>query len=154
MSWQTLKPQLKTLLEGIKTGGTAVFQEVSRTPKFAFTGYPAAYVAESDNESDYSTTIENSRLYSFVIRAFYSTKSIGVDEAIQRLEKIVDAVIDEIDKDSLKPSTTRIVGINMPSKYTWINTFASPSVFGEVEGQELVMAEIRVRIRVIYDITS
>lgn len=149
MSWVTLRPQLKTLLDN-----TGLFQETSAFPKSDFTGYPAAYVVQSDNEGDYNTTTENARIYAFIIRCFYSTKSIGVPTALGRLEAIVDSVIDAIDTDSFKTITGgRVVGISMPAKYQWINTYASPSLFGEVQGQELVMTEIKVRIKVLYDIT-
>ena len=57
------------------------------------------------------------------------------------------------DKDAYKDVSTRVVGQDMPEGYMWINTFASPSVFAQVDGEQLVMAEINVRIRVIFDIT-
>jgi hypothetical protein len=148
MSFQTLRPQLKTLLDN-----SGLFHETSGTPKIEFSGYPAAYVVESDNSGDYDTTKDNSRVYAFIVRIFYSTKSVGVNEALKRLEKIVDAIIDDIDEDSLKPAATRVVGIGMPTKYTWINTFAMPSSFGEVPEQQLITAELKVTIRVIFDIT-
>lgn len=148
MSWQTLRPQLKTILDN-----SGLFVETSGTPKISFTGYPAAYVVQSDNEGDYETTKDNVRVYAFIIRIFYSTKSVGVDTALQRLEQTVDSIIDAIDQDSLKASTSRVIGISMPAKYTWINTYATPSSFGEVEGQELVTAELKVRVKVSVDIT-
>lgn len=149
MSFQTLRPQLKTLLDN-----TGLFVEVSGTPKLDFSGYPAVYVVQSDNSSDYDTTTENERNYAFVIRIFYSTKSLGVASALSRLEQTVDAVLDAIDKDSIKPVGTRVVGVSMPTGYTWINTFAVPSSFGEVDGEQLLTAEIRVRVRVLFNITS
>lgn len=148
MSWQTLRPQLKTLLDN-----TGVFQEVSATPKINFSGYPAAYVAPSDNEGDYDNTTENKRTYAFLMRIFYSSKSIGVATALTRLEQIVDTVIDAIDNDSQKPAASRVIGVSMPANYVWINTFATPSVYGEVEGQDLIMAEIRIQVRILFDIT-
>lgn len=148
MSWQTLRPQLKTILDN-----SALFVETASTPKLQFSGYPAAYVVQSDNEGDYETNKDNIRIYAFVIRMFYSTKSIGVATGLTRLEETVDAIIDAIDQDSLKSSTSRVVGISMPAKYTWINTYATPSSFGEVEGQELVTAELKVRVKVSVDIT-
>lgn len=148
ISWQTLRPQIKTLLDN-----SDEFQDTSGTPELKFTGYPAAYVVQSDSEADYETTSENVRIFAFIIRMFYSTKVVGVGTALERLEKIVDAILDDIDQDSYKGAGSRVIGINMPSGYTWINTYAVPSVFGEVEGEQLVMAEIRVMIKVIRDIT-
>jgi hypothetical protein len=148
MSWQTLRPQIATLLTN-----TGLFQEVSATPKLKFSGYPACYVAHSGNESEYNNTTENSRVYAFTVVLLYSTKKVGVSTALTRLEKKVDSVIDAIDQDSLKSASTRVIGISMPSKYTWINTFATPSVFGQVDAEELVIAELNVSIRVLVDIT-
>ncbi len=148
MSWQTLRPQIKTLLDN-----SGLFQETSAFPKIKFSGYPAAYVVQSDSEGDYETTNENERIYAFLIRIFYSTKNQTVATALERLEKIVDAIIDDIDQDSYKDANNRVIGVDMPTGYTWINTYAVPSMFGEVEGEELVMAEIRVRVKVIRDIS-
>lgn len=148
MSWVVIRPQIKTLLDN-----SGLFQETSGTPKLNFTGYPAAYVVQSDNESDYDNTTENIRTYSFIVRMFYSTKSIGVDTAIERLESIVDSIIDDLDEDSRKGASTRIIGVSLPAKYTFISILATPSVFGEVEGQELVMAELKVKVKVLFDIT-
>jgi len=153
MSWQTLRPQIKTLLEEIQSGGINIFQEVSGTPRFKFNGYPSAYVVQSDNESNYNTTSENARVYAFLVRIFYSTKKVGVATGLERLEEIVDAILDDIDQDAYKSSDSRVIGIGMPAGYTWVNTFAAPSIFGEVEGEELVMAELNIKIKVIRDIT-
>jgi len=149
MSWQTVRPQVKTLLEN-----SGLFQEVSGTPKIKFSGYPAAYVVQSDNEADYSTTTENARVYAFIARIFYTTKGVGVSTALERLEQTVDEILDDIDQDSLKTASGgRVIGTSMPSGYTWLNTFAAPSLFGEVEGENMVMAEIKIRVKVIRDIT-
>lgn len=152
MSWQTVRPQIKSLLENLTANGDKIFQEVSATPKFEFSGYPAAYVIQSDNEADYNTNTENIRTYAFIVRAFYSTKSIGVATAVERLEKIVDQVIDAIDEDAAA-GQSRVIGASLPTKYTFVNILAMPSVFGEVEGQELVMAELKVKVKILYDIT-
>lgn len=149
ISFQTLRPQLKTLLDN-----TSLFVEVSGTPKLEFSGYPAAYVVQSDNSSDYDTTRDNERVYAFSIRIFYSTKSIGVASALSRLEQTVDDVLDALDKDSIKPVATRVVGVSMPTGYTWINTFSVPSSFGEIDGEQLLTAEIGVRVRVLFNTTS
>lgn len=148
MSWQTLRPQIKTLLTN-----SGLFQEVSGTPKIKFNGYPAVHVVKSDNESDYNTNKENERVYAFLVRIFYESKQVGVATAEERLEETVDAIIDAIDQDAIKPSTTRVIGISLPSGYIFIDTIPVPSVFGEIESEQLVMAEIRVRIKIIRDIT-
>ena len=78
---------------------------------------------------------------------------MGIESGIESLEGIVDDVIDAFDQEYLKDSNSRTVGINLPSAYTYINVWASPSAWAEVEGQDLVMSEITVRIRISIDIT-
>jgi len=148
MSFTTLRPQIKTLLETI----TAI-QEISLIPKAKFSGYPAATVTPSENSADYETTTENIRVYAFIVRLFYETKDSGIGEAIIALEAVVDSVLDKFDQEDYKGSTTRVIGIGLPSGYTFLNLFAHPSNWGELPEEALVMAEITVRIRISRDIT-
>lgn len=149
MSWNTLRPQIKTLLSTLST-----FQEVSNYPKMKFNGYPAATVTPSDQTGDYETTKENVRTYCFIVRVFYETKNTGIETALDALEDIVDSVIDLFDKEDLKGSATRTVGISLPSGYTFVNIWATPSLWGEIPGEELLMAEIKVRVRINIDLTT
>lgn len=153
MSWQTIRPQIKTLLESVQVSGQTALHQVFSTPTLKSTGNPFAYVVHSDSLSDYETTTENIRTYAFIVRAFYQTKNIGVDIALQRLEKVVDAILDKFDQEDLKGSSSRTVGISLPSGYTFINILAHPSEWGELPGEELVMAEIRVKVKISIDIT-
>lgn len=146
--WQTLRPQIKTLLDSL---GTLV--EVSKAPKIRFSGYPSAHVIPSDNTGDYDTNIENVRTYSFIIRVFCETKDGGIETAFEDMEGVIDSIIDAFDKEDLKDSATRTVGINTPAAYTFINVFASPGKWGEFPDEELVMAEITVKVRFTVDIS-
>jgi len=148
MSYDTIRPQIKTLLEGVSN-----ISEVANYPKLEFNGYPSAYIIPSDNEADYETTSENVRVYAFIIRVFQETKQLGVQEALNRLEKVVDDILDIIDKEDLKGASTRTIGINLPSGYTFLNVFATPSTWGELPDHELLMAEIRLKIRISVDIS-
>jgi len=148
VSWKILRPQLKTLLETIST-----IQEVARVPKIKFNGYPAAHIIPSENSGDYETNSENVRTYAFTVRAFYETKSSGIESALSALEEVVDSIIDKFDQEDLKGSDTRIVGMNLPSGYTFLNIFASPNKWGEFPDDQLIMAEITVRVRISIDVT-
>lgn len=149
MSWNVIRPQIKTVLESIPE-----IQEVVSYPKIKFGGYPAAYVVPSDNDNDYETTSENIRTYSFIVRLFYETKSTGVENALNALEDIVDSVLDAFDQQDLKGSTTRTVGIGLPANYLFLNIWAAPSVWSELVGENLIMSEVRVRVRLSIDVTS
>lgn len=147
MSWQVIRPQIKTLIETVPG-----IQEVSSAPKITFDAWPSAHIVPSSNESDYETNRENLRTYAFQVRFFYGTKDIGIDTAIARLEQIVDSAIDIVDQEDQKGATTRTIGVNLPARYTFINIWAVPIIWGEVPEQQLLMAEISVRVRVSVDV--
>ena len=148
MSWKTLRPQLKTLLDTIST-----IHETASFPKAKFSGYPAATVTPNENEADYETNTENIRTYSFMVRVFYETKSTGIADAITALEEVIDSVIDTFDQDDLKGSGTRTVGVNLPSTHTFINIWATPSAWFELPDEELIYAQIVIRVRISIDIS-
>jgi len=148
MSFNTLRGQIKTLLDTLTE-----LQEVKGYPTLKFNGYPSAYVVPNNSEADYETTKENIRIYGFTVRVFYETKSGGVESALNALEDLVDTVLDTFDQEDLKGSDTRTIGINLPSSYTYISVFAHPSEWGEVEEENLLTAEIEVRVRVSIDIS-
>jgi len=148
MSFKTLRPQIADLLDN-----NTKLQEVYSYPKLEFGGYPAGYVVPSDNSADYETNTENVRTYAFLIRMFYETKTGGVETAFEALEELVDEVIDTFDQDDQKGSTTRTIGIDLPAGYTFLNILAHPSNWGELPDQELLMAEITVKVRVSRDVS-
>lgn len=148
MSWQIIRPQVGALLATIPE-----IQEVVSYPKIKFGGYPAGYVVPSENEGDYETNKENIRTYAFIIRLFYETKQDGIENAIKALEGLLDSVLDKFDKEDLKGADTRTLGMDLPTGYTFLNVWASPSNWGELPDEQLIMAEVRVRIRVSIDIT-
>ncbi len=146
MSWQILRPQLKTLLETVTT-----LQEVSASPKIKFSGYPAAHIMPSDNSADYDTNKENVRTYAFKVRVFYETKHTELEDALTALEEVVDSVLDKFDEEDMK--TDRTVGVSLPSGYHYVNIWAAPSTWGEIVDEQLIVAEISVRVRLIIDVS-
>lgn len=148
MSWKVLRPQIKALLDTVPG-----IQEVSQSPKIKFVGYPAVHIIASENSGDYETNKENIRTYAFIVRCFYETKSTTIENALLALEEIVDSIIDKFDQEDLKGSVTRLVGKNLPEKYMFLNIFASPNRWGELPEDQLLMAEIIVRVRISVDIS-
>lgn len=148
MSWRILRPQIEDVLKTVTT-----LQEISRTPKIKFEGYPSAHIVPSENTGDYETTKENTRTYAFTVRVFYETKQTTLENAFLALEEVVDSVIDAFDQEDLKGATTRLLGINLPAKYTFINIFASPGLWGEMPEDQLIMAEVLVKVRVSVDVS-
>lgn len=139
---------MKSLLEEVDE-----LSEVSGSPKIKFRSYPAAHVVPSENTNEYETTTENVRIYAFTLRLFYETKSTDIDDAMSGLEEVVDAVLDLFDQEDLKDSDDRTIGVDLPSGYTFLNIFAIPGVWGSLDEDALLMAEINVRVRISRDIT-
>lgn len=148
MSFNTLRSQISTLL-----GSVSGMQEFSGTPKLSFGGFPAGYVVPSDSSADYETTKENIRTYAFLARIFYETKDTGIASALDNLEAVVDTVLDTLDQEDLKAAASRTIGTNLPNGYTFINIYAHPSEWGEVTGEDLIYAEIRIQVRISRDVT-
>lgn len=150
MSFGTLRPQIVTLL---KTLNNVEDRNIVGYPKTNFNGYPAICVIHSSNEADYETTSENVRTYAFQVVLFYITKDIGKDTAIDRLENIVDAALDLFDQEDLKNGSDRLVGVNLPSGYTFLNIWATPTEWGEIPDNQLITASLNVRVRVSIDVS-
>lgn len=114
-----------------------------------FTGDPVAVVTPSSHESDYNTTEENVRIYAFVIRLFVRRSKPRTPEDSDRiLRELVSSVIDDFDKDYT------FTGIDVPTGYTFINTFAMPSIWGySGREDEYRVAEVTVRCRVSVDLS-
>lgn len=148
MGWTTLRPQIKSLLDTID-----LFQEVASYPKIKFSGYPAAHVIPSENSGDYETNRENIRTYTFTVRLFYETKDSGVEDALIGLEECTDRVIDLFDQEDLKGSDTRVIGINLPTDYMFLNIWATPGRWSELPEDQLIMAEITVKVQLSIDVT-
>lgn len=146
--WELLRPQIGALLESLSS-----IEEVAEGPDLDFVGYPAAYVMPSDNSADYETNKENIRTYAFIVRVFYETKKNGITGSLGKLEKVVDSILDIFDQEDLKRVQDRTVAINLPAKYTFINIWAAPSSWGKVQDEELIMAEINVKVRMSVDIS-
>lgn len=147
MSYGTLRPQIKSLLDSI-----AGIQEVTGTPKLDFRGYPAAIVVPTSSTGEYETTSENKREYTFMVRLYYETKHTGVGSAIDKLEELVDTVLDTFDEEDLK-TTGRIIGINLPSHETFLFIRAHPTEWGQISEEDLVYSEMVVTIVVSIDVT-
>lgn len=147
MSWAVIRPQIVTLLKTLTT-----LEEVASVPKIRFDGYPSAHVVPSDNTNDYETTGDNERQYSWIVRVFAETKIQGIQKAYESLEEVVDSIIDLFDNEDQKGSN-RTVAVGLPVAYTFINIFAAPNKWLDFSDEEIVMAEITVRIRISVDIT-
>jgi len=115
-----------------------------------FKGDPTAIIVPSSNESDYETTDENIRVYAFKIMLFVKrTQPRSEDKAEEVMRDLVSSVIDNFDKDYM------LTGIEVPTGYTFINVFASPSSWGYSGAEnQYRICEINLKCRVSIDLNT
>jgi len=110
---------------------------------------PVAVVTPSGNESDYSTTKENERIYAFNLKLFVSRTDREPEQADRVLRNLVDSVLDDFDKDYY------FVGLTVPTGYTMINVFATPSNWGYAGREsEYRVSEVVIKCRVSVNVTA
>jgi hypothetical protein len=145
MSFSILRSKIQSTLEGI-----SAIQKVYNYPKLPDdTGLPMVSITPSDADSDYETTDENKRLYTFVLRVFYETKSGGTSNAVSALEGLIDTIVDTFDQDD----TLTGIADDLPSRYTLIQLVPTPSVWNYFIEQNYIMAEIKITAIMSIDIS-
>lgn len=136
--------KIKTILEANELIQETFVFEVEK-----FNGTPSATIVPSSNESDYNTTDENMRIYAYNITLFVNRSKKSKKDADRILRNLVDSVIDDFDKDYT------FSGIENPTGYTFINTFATPSLWGySGREDEFRVCEISIRCRVSIDLNA
>ena len=134
----TILNKVSSILEA-----NTLIQEVFKYEAEQFNGDPVAIVIPSSNESDYDTTEENIRIYAYTVRLFVNRTTRTKEKADEVLRDLVDSIIDDLDVDYT------FTGIVNATGYTFINTFAMPSLWGYSGNEaEYRVAEIDVRCRV------
>ena len=58
------------------------------------------------------------------------------------------------DLEDMRQGNARTIGINMPSRYTYLNLFAVPGRWGDLPDEELLMAELTIKVRISIDVSS
>ena len=144
-TYTQLKDRLKTKLDGISK-----IQQVSGFPQLNFTGYPAAVVVPSDQDSDYETTTENERVYAFIISVFQETKKTGLETALDALYDLIDDISDSFDQDQ---QLTDDGTLSLASRYTIIAVEPVRGPWELLEDANLLKVDLMIRIRVSVDIT-
>lgn len=93
--------------------GLSAIQEVANYEKSSFSGFPAATVTGSENESDFEANKERERVYAFSIKLYVEMMSDahevtgeGLKEVDRILRNLSDTVVDEFDK----PTNARFSG--------------------------------------------
>lgn len=142
MSFVNLKTTIKNKLESISK-----LQDVKTDPISDFNGYPACYFVPSDNENDYSTNVENIRVYTFTLRLFYEVTEGEIATAYDAMGDLVDTVIDAFDSDE------QLSGLSLPSGYILSGLLPMPSLWVYLEQEKLLMAELKISARISVDVS-
>lgn len=113
-------------------------------------GFPAATVIPSSNDSDYSTTTEDRRKYSFVIRLYVERLSGQTAERTceATMRDLVDTLINNLNK------TNSMASLATQTGYIFLKILPTPSVWGYAgEGSTMRVAEVKVSLEFDVDTT-
>lgn len=141
-TYTTLKTKILTKLQGISK-----IQEVTDNPKLSFSGYPAAVIIPSDQDSDYETTTENARTYTFIVSLFQETKDSGISAAIDTLYDLVDDILDNFDTDQ------QLSGISLPADYTMLAVRPVSGGWAQIDDHKLITVDLKIRCLISVDIS-
>ena len=150
--FDSIQAEIVTVVESLDA-----IQEVSNYEKSMFSGYPAATVIPSENESDFEATKERERVMAFRIRLYIEVISDkqertgeGLKEADRIMRSLVDTVVDEFDK----PANARFSGNADTDAKRVLYTEPVPSAWEFDEERRMRMAEIILRVHVFVDTSS
>lgn len=114
-------------------------------------GFPALTLTASANESAYSTTTENRRVYAFMVRLYVERGSgVAAESTCENtMRDLVDTILDAVDKNHSTISNT----IDTQAGYTFLFMRASPSAWGYA-GRENEMRVAEIKIQLEFDIDT
>lgn len=114
-------------------------------------GFPALTLTPSANESEYSTTTENRRVYAFMVRLYVARGSGNDAEQTceNTMRELVDNVLDRLDKNHSLSGIT----LETQTGYTFLFMSATPSQWGYA-GRENEMRVAEIRFRIHFDVDT
>lgn len=144
MSFKALDTVIKNKLSAITK-----IVDVKSDPISDFSGYPAAYVIPSDNESDFETNVENQRRYAFIVRIFYQVGEgdTARADAYNAMKDLIDDVLNNFETDEL------LSAVILPTNYTMLGIATVPSLWLYLEEERLLMAELKITARISVDVS-
>ena len=143
MAFENIRNKVKDKLKTISS-----IQEVQDFPTDEFGGFPAAMVTSTRLEADFQTTIENKRTYVFTVYILQEVKSQGEKKSRRIVEKVVDDVIENFDKDQL------LSGISLPANESIIISYpVLSSIYTGGEGR-YVVGELEIKVVIQFNIET
>jgi len=141
--WENLIVKLKSILVA-----NTLIQETYDYEVAKFEGQPSAVVVPSDSTGEFTTSLDNERVYAFSIFLFVARgDNYYPDNVADRvLRQLVDSVLDDLDKNWQMTNTTLATG------YSMLYMESAPSSWG-YSNREMVyrMAEIKIKIHLSVD---
>lgn len=141
-TYTTIKNQIKTILDGVSK-----IQQVKDDPSAKFSGYPAAVVIPSAQESDYETNDEYMRNYSFQVHLIQNIQEGGLSAALDALYDLADDVFDAFDADAT------IRALSLPTGYTAIAIEPVSAGWEENNEAKLIIVNIKIKVKVSVDVS-
>lgn len=138
--WQQLSNKIKSTLES-----NTLIQEVYDWEVNSFEGDPVVTVVPSSNESDYTSTTENRRVYAMNLTLFVDRTTRSDQDCERITRQICDSILDDFDKDYI------LSGIEVPTGYTMLFLEAVPSAWGYFE-RENIYRVATITLRAHFDV--
>jgi hypothetical protein len=143
MSWKKLDNQLFNLLNDNKT--SLDIYDVQDKPSTDFDGFPSITITPANYPNEYNTNVENQRIFTFDVRIFYETENTGVGTAKDNLLNVADGVMDLLDREV--HADDRTIGVDLDSKYVFIDIEPVPGNFYTMSQEHMVFLELTVKIK-------
>jgi len=141
--WEKLSNHLKGILEANDKLSSVYDYEEGE-----FNEQPVAVIVPSDSEGEFTTSLDNERVYAFSVFLFvqigdsYYTKK----EADGVLKELADSVIDDFDKN------WSLSGLDTSTGYSMLYMESAPSAWGYSSRENVYrMAEITLRVHLSVD---
>jgi len=141
-AYSDIKDKIKDKIDAI-----AKIAETQDDPQVQFRRFPAAVIVPSSLDSDYQTNAENQRVYAFEVNIFYEVDNTGVGSALDALYDLADDVFNAFDTDQ------QLKGLSLPSNYTMIAVEPVPAGWESEDNYKMLKLNIKILVRVTYDIT-
>ena len=144
--WENIIKKINEILKA-----NTLIEETYDYEEVKFEGQPSAVVVPSDSSGEYTSNVDNERVYAvtvflFVARGenYYNDKEC---ESVMR--ELVDSVVDDFDKN------WQLTGLELNTGYSMLYVEASPSAWG-YSNREMVyrMAQIDLKIHLNVDVNN
>ena len=140
-AYKVIKDFINTKLNTIAGSGQKI-EVVYDDPKQKASGYPAALIIPAAQESDYQSSNQNQRIYSFQVNLVHEIQNTGLAGALDALGDLADDVLDLFDKDE---TLTGIQAL-LPTGYTMVAVRPARAGWQEDEDRKLVFVNIKINV--------